>query len=63
MRSFTAFLFSMLIGACFLTFPLSAEEGFTPLFNGKNLDGWVIMHGSPEAWSVQDGFLEWNDGH
>jgi hypothetical protein len=29
-----------------------AEEGFRPLFNGKNLDGW---DGDPRLWSVRDG--------
>lgn len=30
-----------------------------PLFNGKNLDGWVEV-GSDGAWSVQDGVLRCN---
>ncbi len=30
----------------------SAEEGFTPLFNGKDLEGW---DGKPGAWEVRDG--------
>jgi len=28
-----------------------AKDGFKPLFNGKNLDGW---DGDPNLWSVQD---------
>ena len=28
-----------------------AEEGFVPLFNGKNLDGW---DGDPRLWKVRD---------
>jgi len=31
-----------------------AENGFTPLFNGKNLDGW---DGDPRLWSVKDGMI------
>lgn len=31
-----------------------AEEGFTPLFNGKDLEGW---HGDPRLWSVEDGVI------
>ena len=31
-----------------------AEEGFRPLFNGKNLDGW---DGDPRLWSVGDGMI------
>lgn len=52
-----------------------SEEGFKPLFNGKDLKGW---DGNPELWSVKDGlvigkttaekpikgntFLIWRDG-
>ena len=31
-----------------------AQEGFKPLFNGKNLDGW---DGDPQMWSVRDGMI------
>ncbi|HXA04175.1 MAG TPA: DUF1080 domain-containing protein [Bryobacteraceae bacterium] len=31
-----------------------AEEGFRPLFNGRNLDGW---DGDPRLWSVRGGVL------
>jgi hypothetical protein len=29
-------------------------EGFRPIFNGQNLDGW---DGNPKFWSVQDGMI------
>jgi Domain of Unknown Function (DUF1080) len=29
-------------------------DGFVPLFNGKNLDGW---DGDPRLWSVKDGMI------
>jgi hypothetical protein len=32
----------------------SAEEGFTPLFDGKTLAGW---RGNEELWSVKDGAI------
>src|ERR1700722_8996204 len=32
----------------------SAQDGFVPLFNGKNLDGW---DGDPHMWSVRDGMI------
>jgi hypothetical protein len=31
-----------------------AADGFVPLFNGKNLDGW---DGDPRLWSVKDGII------
>jgi hypothetical protein len=31
-----------------------AQEGFRPLFNGRNLDGWS---GDPRFWSVRDGMI------
>jgi hypothetical protein len=33
---------------------LAVEDGFNPLFNGKDLTGW---DGNPKNWSVQDGCL------
>jgi hypothetical protein len=31
-----------------------AADGFVPLFNGKNLDGW---DGDPRLWSVKNGMI------
>ncbi|MCA9084593.1 MAG: DUF1080 domain-containing protein [Planctomycetaceae bacterium] len=35
----------------------SQEDGFRPLFNGKDLTGWVFVNTPPQTWSVQDGML------
>jgi len=41
--------------------PQEKKDGFTLLFNGKNLDGW---EGDPVRWSVQDGLIAGSsDGH
>jgi Domain of Unknown Function (DUF1080) len=32
------------------------QEG-TPLFNGKDLSGWVLVNTPPDTWSVKDGLL------
>lgn len=41
--------------------PQEKKDGFTLLFNGKNLDGW---DGDPVRWSVQDGLIVGSsDGH
>ena len=37
--------------------PNKVEEGFTSLFNGKDLTNWVDVNTSPETWSVKDGLL------
>jgi len=44
-------ILSLLLLPCSL---LAGEEGFIPLFNGKNLDGWKINE-KPETFSVEDG--------
>ena len=31
-----------------------AQDGFRPLFNGRNLDGW---DGDPRLWKVRDGMI------
>ena len=50
----------MLFPLLVLTLPAllhAAEEGFVPLFNGRNLDGWVNVNCAPQTWSVRDGML------
>ncbi|MEO8496965.1 MAG: family 16 glycoside hydrolase [Planctomycetota bacterium] len=32
-------------------------EGFTPLFNDKDLTGWVLTNTPPATWTFQDGML------
>lgn len=36
---------------------LADDDGFVPLFNGANLDGWVNVNGAPETWSVTNGMI------
>lgn len=33
------------------------DDGFEPLFNGKNLDGWVNVSCAPETWTVKDSMI------
>jgi len=35
----------------------SSDEGFVPLFNGENLDGWANVNCAPTTWSVRDGMI------
>ena len=41
-----------------LTTTLIAQDGFVPLFNGKDLTGW---EGDPKLWSVTDGTITGNN--
>lgn len=34
------------------------DDGYRPLFNGKDLTGWVKKDGKPAEWTVKDGYLE-----
>jgi hypothetical protein len=60
MRSFSvvlAILPSLLGAALLCAAPAKAvdtEEGFTPIFNGKDLTGW---EGQPGLWRVEDGAI------
>jgi len=36
---------------------LGAGEEFVPLFNDRNLDGWVNVNCGPETWQVKDGII------
>ena len=42
------------------SFAAFADEGFRPLFNGHNLDGWA---GDPRLWSVQNGVIVGSTQH
>src|SRR3954447_25328164 len=35
----------------------AADEGFRPLFNGKDLNGWVPVNVAPETFTVRDGLI------
>ena len=38
------------------TMPVQAQE-FQPLFNGRDLEGWVHVNTPPQTWSIQEGML------
>ncbi|MFN3322591.1 MAG: DUF1080 domain-containing protein [Bryobacteraceae bacterium] len=42
----------LLSAAAFAQAPANAEEGFVPLFNGRDLAGW---DGDPRIWKVENG--------
>jgi len=48
-------LILILFAGFFILATQAQEAGYKSIFNGKNLDGWVV-HGT-EKWYVQDGLL------
>lgn len=36
---------------------LGKEEGYIPLFNGRNLDGWILRRANRKGYIVEDGLL------
>jgi hypothetical protein len=43
------------VAAASLAMPVSARGRFTPLFDGKDLDGWIAV--GDANWTVKDGML------
>src|SRR5205809_5591439 len=35
----------------------AADDNFQPLFNGKDLSGWVIVNVAPSTFSIRNGML------
>ncbi len=48
-----------LFGLCLAAVPAAAQdsEGFTQLFNGKNLDGFMTHPDDKAVWKVEDGMI------
>jgi len=40
-----------------LAVPALGQDGFRPLFNGKDLSGWVNVNCAPETWTVREGMI------
>ena len=50
----------MIKSAAFVLALLSLQDGFTPLFNGKDLEGWKIPEGDGGHWKVVDGVIDYD---
>jgi len=37
-----------------------ADDDFTPLFNGRDLSGWVVVNGAPDTFVARDGMIVCN---
>lgn len=55
MKRIYVFIFISVI--CWVSALQAADPGFVPLFNGKNLDGWVNVNCAPETWTVRGGMI------
>ncbi len=57
-RSLQVLVLIALVGLTTLATPAADEEGdFKPLFNGKDLSGWVPINVAPNTFSVRDGII------
>src|SRR5262245_30559115 len=56
-RCDTTDIMRLLLPALLLAATLTAEDGFKPLFNGKNLDGWTLVNGKGPGYLPQDGMI------
>ena len=50
-------LFAILLMAAAGFARAADNDGFVPLFNGRDLTGWVNANCAPETWSVRDGLI------
>lgn len=58
MKRNAAMLIGPLVFVCFVTPSSGADEdGFTPLFNGRDLSGWVRVNCAPDTFTVRDGMI------
>jgi len=49
-------MITLLVLIAFVAAPLLAQDGFRPLFNGENLDGWV-KQGGGATYAAEDGCI------
>ena len=54
MRVKRATVVGLVVLGAVVAFAAEAEEGFAPIFNGKDLTGW---EGDAKLWVVEDGVL------
>jgi 3-keto-disaccharide hydrolase len=49
--------FSWILFAAACAASAADDDGFVPLFNGRDLTGWVNANCAPETWTVQEGMI------
>ena len=53
----TFFLTAWMSAACASVVVAADDDGFVPLFNRRDLTGWVNANCAPETWSVREGMI------
>jgi hypothetical protein len=53
-------LLALALASCALAAAPAPREGWTPLFDGKNLDAW--QKAPADKWKIEDGVLAWQKG-
>ena len=57
MKKRLGFRLSLVLAVALSFHARAAEEGFVPLFNGKDLSGWVPMNVAPGTFTVREGTI------
>lgn len=54
-------LFAWIMAICYASHHVSAaEESWEPLFNGRDLSGWLVPEGDNGHWKVIDGVIDYD---
>ncbi|MGH9348524.1 MAG: 3-keto-disaccharide hydrolase [Vicinamibacterales bacterium] len=53
-------MLSMVAGLLLLTTAMSGQDGFVPLFNGRDLSGWKVPAGDNGHWRVVNGVIDYD---
>src|SRR5438046_9193253 len=56
-RMKTFLLTACMTVVCAAVVAAADDNGFVPLFNGRDLNGWVNANCAPETWSVREGMI------
>lgn len=57
LRHFTTIFIFLFAGFSTAQTHADDADGFRPLFNGRDLSGWVLVNTPPQTWSVEDSML------
>ncbi len=61
MKSSMVYYKRLLVSGIILAFSLTGCQNSEPLFNGRDLNGWVAVDGTLEEWTMENGVLKTSD--